>query len=361
MAAPRRHPWSQYFVLGGPERREPVAHTLDARHEGLLFPAASPQNVHLCRERAERRPLDQLPPELLPLSLRSATAGMNDDDNDGLYALVDLSSIELTPDGALEFDTMTPPTTREEEKTFATLQATAADADPPFPISPQAAIESLKELNIESGRREKSFRSTLSIKFLIPVKAINILATAFAMQGPPLDNDQQDVLLIVCHHILTIFGAPQSAVQPFTLWLAGRAGTGKTWKRIELIKCPPSTTSSPSTTTFQVKTKSLRGTTTTITICRTGFQIIPSLAFTVYKAQGLTIHHAILDLSIPPGPFDSNFTYIMNSWTFTPDGIAILQSFDPKILTLPPPNDVDIPRPSSTYGHSFPKHTSDCN
>ncbi|RKO83719.1 hypothetical protein BDK51DRAFT_46528 [Blyttiomyces helicus] len=98
----------------------------------------------------------------------------------------------------------------------------------------------------------------------------------------------------------------------------------------------------PSTTMFHLKTNSPRGTTTTITIRRTGFQNIPSLAITVNKAQGLTVQQAILDLSIPRGPFESNSIYVMNSRTFTPDGIAILPNFDPKILSLPPPKEVDI-------------------
>ncbi|RKO92630.1 hypothetical protein BDK51DRAFT_38104 [Blyttiomyces helicus] len=166
----------------------------------------------------ERQTRRSAPPELLPPSSRSTTATMNDKDSDGSHVLADPSAIKLTPYGAIDFNAMIPLSTKEKEKTLTTLRvsiasedrslfATAADTEPPFLVSPEAAIKSLKELNTADflEKLPESTCKALYINLFIPVKEINILAAALALQDPPLDTDQQDVLLIFCHHILTAF------------------------------------------------------------------------------------------------------------------------------------------------------------
>ncbi|RKO93116.1 hypothetical protein BDK51DRAFT_44655 [Blyttiomyces helicus] len=99
----------------------------------------------------------------------------------------------------------------------------------------------------------------------------------------------------------------------------------------------------PWSTTFRVKTKSPIESNNTITIRRTGYQIIPALPMTSHKSQGKSMQEAILDLSIPRGPFDTNCTYIELERTHKPDGIAILRNMDPEMLDLLTAKEVDIP------------------
>ncbi|RKO93467.1 hypothetical protein BDK51DRAFT_38920 [Blyttiomyces helicus] len=72
--------------------------------------------------------------------------------------------------------------------------------------------------------------------------------------------------------------------------------------------------------------------------------IAPTLAMTNYKSQGLTLEQPILDLPTPQGPFDPNSTYVELSRSNEPEGTAILPNMEPKILDLPTPKEVDIPR-----------------
>ncbi|RKO90660.1 hypothetical protein BDK51DRAFT_27759 [Blyttiomyces helicus] len=64
---------------------------------------------------------------------------------------------------------------------------------------------------------------SVTLNWPSPVKKINTIAEGLSNIQNPLDQNQPEILLLICHHILTAFCNDRKNIQPLTLWIPGRA------------------------------------------------------------------------------------------------------------------------------------------